>query len=380
MSLPRRTLLLGAGGGLALVAAGGFWRVTRAPQTAAAPWAIAADDSPDVRLSALRHAILAPNPHNRQPWLIRLEGTTDAQLFCDLDRRLPATDPFDRQILIGFGAFLELLRLAAASRGVRLDVTEFPEGAPGARLDGRPIAHLRFQPDPAIVPDRLFDHVLARRSNKEAYDLERQIDPAKLARLEVSGPDLRVATTSDRVSVANIRDLVLRALDIEMDTPRTHRESIDLIRIGARAVDAQPDGIDLSGPMIEAGAALGQITHGKLADPASTAFAQGKRQLHATYGAAPAYLWLVTRGNDRTDQLATGATYVRANLAATELGLSLHPASQALQEYPEMVDCHRAIQALLAPDGGRVQMLARLGYGPDVPPAPRYPLEAKLIV
>ena len=204
MSLPRRTLLLGAGGGLALVAAGGFWRVTRAPQTAAAPWAIAADDSPDVRLSALRHAILAPNPHNRQPWLIRLEGTTDAQLFCDLDRRLPATDPFDRQILIGFGAFLELLRLAAASRGVRLDVTEFPEGAPGARLDGRPIAHLRFQPDPAIVPDRLFDHVLARRSNKEAYDLERQIDPAKLARLEVSGPDLRVATTSDRVSVAKI--------------------------------------------------------------------------------------------------------------------------------------------------------------------------------
>ena len=56
----------------ALVAAGGVWRVTRVPQTAHQPWELAGPPPEDVRLDSFRHAILAPNPHNRQPWVIRL--------------------------------------------------------------------------------------------------------------------------------------------------------------------------------------------------------------------------------------------------------------------------------------------------------------------
>ncbi|MFQ3595156.1 MAG: hypothetical protein SNJ63_03465, partial [Sphingomonadaceae bacterium] len=74
-----------------------------------------------------------------------------------------------------------------------------------------------------------------------------------------------------------------------------------------------------------------------------------------------------------------GAAYVRANLKATELGLSMHPASQALQEYPEVGPNFERIHALLAPEGGRVQMLARVGHGPAIPPSPRFPLEAKRV-
>jgi hypothetical protein len=51
--------------------------------------------------------VLGPNPHSRQAWLIRLEGAGSVALFCDLERRLPETDPFDRQIVIGLGAFVE---------------------------------------------------------------------------------------------------------------------------------------------------------------------------------------------------------------------------------------------------------------------------------
>ena len=46
-------------------------------------------------------------------------------LFCDLDRRLPVTDPQDRQITIGLGAFLELMRMAAAQDGLRADIALF---------------------------------------------------------------------------------------------------------------------------------------------------------------------------------------------------------------------------------------------------------------
>ncbi len=116
MGLSRRTVVRGIGGtGLALVGAGGLFAVTRTPERALAPWAAIEDPPPaDVRLDAFRHAILAPNPHNRQPWLIKLVGVDEALIFCDLERRLPETDPFDRQILIGFGCFLELARIAAA--------------------------------------------------------------------------------------------------------------------------------------------------------------------------------------------------------------------------------------------------------------------------
>lgn len=152
----RRTVL-GAGlGGLALVTGGGIWRVTRMPQTAYAPWDLDPIPPRDVRLDAFRYAILAPNPHNRQPWLIQLVGSDEAVITCDLDRRLPVTDPYDRQITIGFGTFVELARIAAAERGVVVEIDPFPEGEDPATLDKRPVARLRFIPVSAPARDPLF--------------------------------------------------------------------------------------------------------------------------------------------------------------------------------------------------------------------------------
>jgi hypothetical protein len=37
------------------------------------------------------------------------------------------------------------------------------------------------------------------------------------------------------------------------------------------------------------------------------------------------------------------------------------------------------VHAKLAPDGGTVQMLARIGHGPVVTQSPRWPLEAKIV-
>ncbi|MFQ3665446.1 MAG: hypothetical protein SNJ79_05345 [Sphingomonadaceae bacterium] len=378
MAVSRRGMILGIGGAAALVAAGGVWRVMRRPAQALAPWDLDPEPLADVRLDAFRHAILAPNPHNRQPWLIRLDGADEATIFCDLDRRLPMTDPFDRQITIGFGCFLETARIAAAERGVALAINPFPEGSEGARLDQRPVAALRFAAMPDVPRDPLFAQIPHRRSNKEVY-ADRDVAPDMLASLAGAQESLRMEATAEPARVAAIRAQVLEALATETATPRTHKESIDLVRIGAREVDANPDGIDLTGPGIEVMAALGLLTREAMLDPTSQASRQAEQILMATYGSAPAYWWLVTDTNDRASQLAAGAAYVRANLKATELGLSMHPASQALQEYPEVGPNFERIHALLAPEGGRVQMLARVGHGPAIPPSPRFPLESKRV-
>lgn len=371
MALNRRNFILGAGGTLALVGAAGAWRVTRMPETAFAPWTFDPRPLPDVRLDAFRHAILAPNPHNRQPWTIRLEGAEQAIVSCDLDRRLPETDPFDRQNVIGFGTFLELARIAAAERGVRMEIEPFPEGEPQPRLDKRPVARLTFARDPGQARDPLFAAIFKRRTNRLVYSAAPAA--AQLESLDREG----AVTGTDPAFLAKLRQLAVAAIEGELRDPPAYRESIELMRIGHGQIDANPDGIPLSGPMIEATAMLGLTTRETLADPGSTSFQIGLDQMKETYGSIPAALWVVTPGNSRRDQLEAGRRYVRANLAASAMGLAMHPLSQSLQEYPAMAEHYRAVHTLLGASGEqRVQMLARIGTADMVPPAPRWPVES----
>lgn len=371
----RRTFIAGASGTLALVAAAGTWRVTRMPRTAIQPWKLDPEPPTDVRLDAFRHAILAPNPHNRQPWLIRLEGSDSAIVSCDLDKRLPETDPFDRQITIGFGTFIELARIAAAERGVRMEVQPFPEGEPRPRLDSRPIARLTFVPAPEITHDPLFAAILSRRTNREVYD-PRPPQPGQLARLTADG----INTSADTTLMRRLRAITVAAITREMTTQDKLMESVRLMRIGHGEIDAKPDGIPLSGPMIEATAALGLTSHESLADQKSSASKIGLDGLAKIYGSVPAAVWIVTPGNSRAEQIEAGRLYARANLRATSLGLAMHPMSQALQEYSEMVPLFVAARRLLnVRDGACLQMLARIGHAPDVMPAPRWPVERHIV-
>jgi hypothetical protein len=145
----RRGVLKLIGGGVVLAAAsaGAFVALNQPSRAAREAWRTAGQET-EFRRRFLSYALLAPNPHNRQPWLVQLEGDDALTLYVDLERRLPATDPVDRQIILGCGAFLELLRLAAAEEAYGAEITMFPDGAPDmtGRLDARPVARVRFTP------------------------------------------------------------------------------------------------------------------------------------------------------------------------------------------------------------------------------------------
>jgi hypothetical protein len=154
---------------------------------------------------------------------------------------------------------------------------------------------------------------------------------------------------------------------------------VDLFRIGRAEVDANPDGIDFTGPLFEVLGATGLMTREASLDTGSQAYQAGLAAVYANTDTAMGFVWLVTEGNARPDQIATGADWLRVNLAATAAGVAFQPLSQALQEYPEMAQLYRDLHARLAPEGGTVQMLARIGYGPEVAPSPRWPLETKIL-
>ncbi len=379
MSISRRGFVKILGSSAVILAAGaGGFALTREPKSALAPWAEAGNAQGDVRHKSISWAILSPNPHNRQPWIVDLSKTGEAVLYCDLDRRLPETDPFDRQITIGLGCFLEILRMAAAHYGYEALITPFPEGSPSPRLDKRPVAHIAFERRNDLAKDPLFLQVPDRRSTKEPFDTAREVGTDALQALSgASGKG--AAVTADRSTVDTLRGLTWNAFEIEVKTPRTYMESVDLMRIGKAQIEANPDGIDLGGPMLETLNRVGILTHETLADMTSSAYQQGLDMYRPILETSMAFLWIVSADDSRIEQLNAGAHYVRANLKATEMGLAMHPVSQALQEYPEMSETYDQLHETLkisAPS--RIQMLARLGYGPEVAASPRWPAASRI--
>lgn len=378
MTLSRRKTLALIGGGtvFAASAAAGF-AVTRMPEAAIAPWT-AAGGYADPRLRALSYAILAPNPHNRQPWKVDVSQPGEVTLYADTDRLLPHTDPFSRQIVIGLGCFLEVMALAAAQDGYAVEITVFPEGEDATALDGRPVAQCRFI-EGGAQPDPLFAQVPMRRSLKEPFDETRPVARAVLDQVLAVARDTRVAGSVEPGDIADLRALSHAALRIEVETPHTYKESVDLFRIGHREVNANPDGIDFSGPMFEAMALTGTFSREAALNRESMAYSEGMKAIFANTDTAMGHLWQISPSNSRGDQIASGRDWVRLNLAATSLGLGMQPLSQALQEYPEMAQLYAQIHDRLAPEGGIVQMFARIGYGPEVPASPRWALEEKIV-
>lgn len=366
MSLSRRKTLALIGGGTLLAATGAVsgFVLTREPAKALAPWRQAGGRK-DARLEALSYAILAPNPHNRQPWLVELTGDETVVLHRDRTRSLPETDPDSRQLVIGLGCFLELMKIAASATGHTVEETVFPEGEDG------PVAVARF--GSGATRDPLFDHVLARRSCKEPYE-DRPV-PENLAK-QLS-PFAR--TITDPAMVARLRDLTWKAWKTEAITHRTLKESVDLMRFGKSEIEANPDGIDLGGPFLESLMLMGLLDRESQLDPESQGFREGVKMYREMLLATPAYATITSPRNGRADQIEAGRKWLRLNLTTTALGLALHPVSQALQEFAEMRTHYESAHKLLAEPGHTVQMLGRLGFGPEVAPSPRWPLETRLI-
>ena len=173
----------------------------------------------------LVHALLAPNPHNRQSWIADLKRDAEITLVCDADRLLPETDRFGRQVLIGCRAFIEPAVIAAAERGHRVSVDLFPEGVPNRRdlPGGSAVARLRGGPDGALRRDPWFAQIRRRHTRKGAYDSARAVPSPLWRALEASATErgLMVGSVDAPAPMAALRRITRDSFEIEMLAPRT---------------------------------------------------------------------------------------------------------------------------------------------------------------
>ena len=124
-------------------------------------------------------ASLAPSGHNTQPWVVRILEPKHWVIGSDKKRWLPAVDPENREMLLGIGAFLENMVLAAGTFGYSVDVKIIAKN----RTDAD-IADIRLRKDK--VQEFPVEKIKKRRTVRSNF-----LDQ------EIKGDDLKYITKHD---------------------------------------------------------------------------------------------------------------------------------------------------------------------------------------
>ncbi len=332
----------------------------------------------DIRLLVLSYAILAPNPHNKQPWIIDLKAPMQFDLYVDAKRLLPETDPPFRQIHIGQGTFLENLDLAARHLGYQAEITYFPAGMyANTVVERQPVAAIMLVQAANVRRDPLFDHMLSRQSNKREYDgtplTQDQVDGL---RSSYDTERYSLTITTDPAKRAALADIAVKAMQIEVGDPRRDAETLAMFRFNDEEVEHYRDGFSVAHTGMtgfKKWIAETFFLSRKSAEEDPAAFSAEAIKITAKQTqSAAAFGWIISPTNTRLDQVKVGRAYERVNLAATALGVAQHPLSQVLQEYADMAALQKEFKAFLGvPEDHTVQMFFRLGHAEPIQHTPR---------
>ncbi|QHC23045.1 Acg family FMN-binding oxidoreductase [Streptomyces sp. GS7] len=315
--------------------------------------------------SLVADATAAPSMHNAQPWHFDYSRASRTMLLtADLDRAMPQADPSTRGLHLGCGAALLNLRVAAAHAGHRTATTLLPAPqTPGL------LAAVRFD-----VPHEPLDTALSdlcsaipdRHTSRYPFTERRIPESLRTALVEAAsqeGAQLAFLTTPHREAVL---DLVLHAEGYDrMDDGReveqrrwTHDASAE------SPVEGIPE--YAFGPAKRGGAAPVRDFAGRRAVPG---------RAYADFEKRPQLASLSTTRDGPADWLRAGQALERVLLLATCQGLVSSFATQPL-EWPDL----RWLLREPVSGTGYVQMILRLGYGPQGPHTPRRPVEEVLTI
>ncbi|MEU1423972.1 nitroreductase family protein [Kitasatospora sp. NPDC005751] len=303
-------------------------------------------------------AVAAPSIHNSQPWHFRLQPETSLlEVRAVRERAVPAADPQGRAMHVSVGAAVLNLRVAARYLGWAPEVRLLPDpGEPDlfatVRLD---------ESSPVDLPgtDELYEAIWHRHSIRTPFTGD-PVPPGVLDELvAVAGAESAVLHLPGHDETARLLELTAEAERRNTTDEAARTESRQWIRSGELPAVGIP--VRALGPQDRAG---------RLPMRDFAALRAGEHQAPATFEREPLIAVLATRGDHPEDWLRAGLALEHVLLTATVHGVRASLLHQAM-EWPNLR--WEAREPHERP--GHVQMLIRLGYGPEGAPTPRLPAE-----
>lgn len=307
-------------------------------------------------------ATAAPSMHNAQSWRFRFITDEGVLLLrADLERAMRRTDPDNRALHIGCGAALLNLRVAVAHAGLTARVRLLPEPADPLLLAA---VHLGASAGPEQEEHdlaRLHPAIGQRHTSRYPFDEKDIPEDVRTALQTAAAREGAELVFPGAWHLESLLELVRDAESRDVLDPGGMEDLRRWTRLGPEA-DVATDGVPeyAFGPRRRDGKAPLRDFAGRrpVADRGTTAF---ERHPHLAL--------LSTRGDAPADWLVAGQALERVLLEATLAGLATSLTSHPL-ETPDL--------RLLARDPvsgrGHVQMVLRVGHGPQGPATPRRPV------
>ncbi len=335
----------------------------------------------DPRLQLIAHGVLAANSHNLQSWSIQLDPQNEKkfELFLEVSRRSPEVDPYSTQLTISQGTFLEYLRIAGKKLGYFVNITLFPEGEYDdvGSIDSmmeKPVASIEISPE-TFDESNLYDAMFIPDTHRLAYE-EIIFNSTQLESFQnLNNSDIQVRFYQDLSSIKKIHEIVYTSGKIEANLNRVYEENAKLLRTNEWSKNKYRYGFSLEGSGTRGftlHAMQGLLTVFPFLNSEKANYDAFLSQIDIVTNNTYIWAMIYTSNNSRTNQVETGMLYSQLLLQATSMGFSMHPMSQALEEYAEMEEMRLEIHDEFAPENHTIQMLIRIGISVrDTPPTMR---------
>jgi len=304
----------------------------------------------------------APSLYNAQPWSWRV-GTDNAELFMDVTRSFPVTDPDRREMRISCGAALHHLEVALAAAGWRWELERSPD------LEGTGLlARVRLTERGDVDRQSLqWVGAITRRHTDRRPFSTRAVDSDAQAALqscvEADGVHLQIVTQSEHhvwlavlASKASEQQVAQEGYAAELASVRCESEPSANIHADAVPHVVSPRHSDVP------------LRDFELSD-------LGTLPIPESVDEHPVWCILWTDRDTRLEWLSAGEALSRLLLTATDRGLAA-----GVQSQPVEVPWVRAmINRHLLSNLGHAQVVVRVGWAhsddSELPASPRRPID-----